>query len=198
MGEYGLPWEASEYLMRMWVYYCEELVALSPRSGEPLVPPPSVRQMKWMWRVHLAAPDLTEYDTWMVSCRFTLREMCHDLLGHADDMFDLEAHLTYRPWESDQSLDRYRSAIEAGHIPPLSIWLDKGTGTLHIPGIGTGIIRRYAAPIPGDIMLMAETSLMLDDRPELLPSQQHEIVERAHQARSQGANPGSNTEGVTG
>jgi hypothetical protein len=123
--------------------------------------------------------------------------MCHDLLGRPDDMFDLEAHLAYKPWENDKNLGRYRMAIDAGHIPPLSIWLDKGTGTLHIPGIGTGIVRRYAAELPGDIMLMAETSLMLDDRPELLPSQQNEIVERAYQARIQGVTPGSKTEGVT-
>ena len=60
LEEYGIPWEASAYLLEMWAFaqehsYFPEI----PKYVVWQIPKESFRQARWWWRVHLAAPDLS-------------------------------------------------------------------------------------------------------------------------------------------
>ena len=112
---YGIPWEASAYLLEMWSFVMERTHAEFESRH------PSGRQIRWCWRVHLAASDLPILDTWSLAQRFAQREIDHEILGIPLDMADLEAHLGYRSWEGcSRDKDKflcYRKAVEDERIP---------------------------------------------------------------------------------
>ena len=76
MQEYGLPWEASRYVLRLWAF----VTSMWPIFYKS-APRPTFREVRWWWRVHLAVPELDFYDVWQLAWRFTLREQRHELLG---------------------------------------------------------------------------------------------------------------------
>ena len=89
LQEYGLPWESSDILLSVWKRVCH----MREDSSTPL---PTVRQARWWWRVHLAAPDVTDpMDLFLLAQRFVIREILSDLLGQSAEMRDLDAHLAY-------------------------------------------------------------------------------------------------------
>lgn len=115
MMEYALPWEASGFLLEMWWWVLENLY---PKYGEK----PTVRSVRWWWRVHQAAPNLSKHlDVWFLAQRFANRELLHEVLGQPLEMADLEAHLAYKPWQGfpeDQSRgEAYWAALEENRIP---------------------------------------------------------------------------------
>jgi len=112
LEEYGLPWEAGEYLLRMWNFFKEGGV-MRP------TPPPTARQARWWWRVHLAAPDIDMLNLWHLSQEFASRELVSDVLGKPLELGDLEARLAYEPWADDEKYRRYHHAIEEGRIPEM-------------------------------------------------------------------------------
>ena len=131
LEEFGLPWEASSFLLEMWVFVLKRQslveravgtqarIGTGPPIGVPPMPAPTVREARWWWRVHLAAPDLSNAKVWNLGNTFSLCEMAHHVLGRPSELGDLEAYLAYRPWTSDQAQKEYQRAIEAGHIPGL-------------------------------------------------------------------------------
>ena len=112
LEEYGLPWEAGEYLLGMWSFFKEGGV-MRP------TPPPSARQARWWWRVHLAALDIGMLDLWYLSQEFASRELVSDVLGKPLELEDLEARLAYQPWADDEKNQVYHRAIEEGRIPEM-------------------------------------------------------------------------------
>jgi hypothetical protein len=115
MAEYDLPWEASSFLLEMWWWVLENLY---PKHGER----PTVRSVRWWWRVHQAAPDVRHYiDVWFLAQQFANRELVHEVLGEPLDLADLEARLAYKPWQGfpeDQSRgEAYWAALEENRIP---------------------------------------------------------------------------------
>jgi hypothetical protein len=127
MEQYGLPWEAGPYLLEMWVTSKEPPSDLVPPESEP-----RARAARWVWRTHLAVPDLDVLRTRYLAERFAQRELAHEVLGMPFYVADLEAHLAYRPWEGwpeDLSMyNRYQDAVQEGRIPPLEdviIWIDQ-------------------------------------------------------------------------
>jgi hypothetical protein len=120
-GEYGLPWCSSAYLLDMWVQIQEDW-ADETRVLPPRVPrlPPTVRQVLWWWRVHLAVPDVVNaFDIYVWAEHFVRREMFSEVLGTPSDMADLEAYLAFRPWSGPKNLFMYSRAIAEERIPPL-------------------------------------------------------------------------------
>ena len=113
LNEQDLHWEASEYLLKMWLFAKEHpwLGGLSP----------TVRQVSWWWRVHQAALEICNpLDLILLAQRFAFREMVQDVLGEPMELGDLEAHLAYHPWEDDRR-DVYLLAVEDDRIPPLRL-----------------------------------------------------------------------------
>lgn len=124
LDEYGIPWESSTYLLEVWWNVMSGKVFKQPDGDEEYVPTPTVRQVRWWWRVHLAVPELDILDTWGLAERFAYRELVSDLLGTPLDLEDLEAHLIYKPWEEGERLEIYRRHIAEGKIPSLRLWWD--------------------------------------------------------------------------
>jgi hypothetical protein len=116
LEKYQLPWEASEFLLQMWRFAITGGLAPISRNW----PTPTVRQMRWFWRVHLAAPGLkSEEAIWFLAQRFVQRELRIDLLGQPLGMEDLTAFLAFTPWASPEHKDSYKQAVSEGRIPAL-------------------------------------------------------------------------------
>ena len=109
MEDYGLPLDASAYLLQLLTSWADGRLSWWPW----------VRDMRWVWRVHLAAPDLCLLDVYWLANTFALREKAHEVLGIPFDVDDLQAFLANRPWVSTAALERYREAIADGRIPPV-------------------------------------------------------------------------------
>jgi len=110
LEEYVLPWEASPYLLKMWAFVQE---------GGVIMPRPTFRQVRWWWRVHLAAPEMNKFNVCHLAQRFVHRELASLVLGVTLELADLEAYLAYRPWASDSKRHAYFLAVERKRIAPL-------------------------------------------------------------------------------
>jgi hypothetical protein len=117
LEDYGLPWEASSYLL-----------AISRLSSEEAIEGhyyrPTNRQARWWWRIHQAVPQIDVLsDVWFLAQRFVNRELIAEVLGRPLEFADLEAHLAYRPWEGwPDNSDRFKAyflAIRRGLIPTI-------------------------------------------------------------------------------
>jgi hypothetical protein len=125
LDEYGLPWEAGAYILdtcsanrratKYWQILTKEL-------EEPV---PTVRQVRWCWRVHLALPEVDGKDIILWAEAFVRYELLRDVLGNTVDMAGITAYLSHKPWTSDKSKEEYTKAVVEGRIPRLSdIWED--------------------------------------------------------------------------
>ena len=115
--EYDLPWEASAYLLEMWRMVMNgEVIQFNERGDRA----PTVRQAKWWWRIHQAVPDVSSKgDVWFLAQRFVNREMLIQVLDEPLEFADLEAHLAYKPWENEDRIEAYRTAVQEGRIAEL-------------------------------------------------------------------------------
>jgi len=131
---YGLPWEASSYILDIWVDQIENLVHLPkfleifPISGYPDVIsheelykrfPVTARAARWWWRIHQVDPDLDSVGVVALAKCFRGKEYYRDVIGLPLILSDLDAMLAYRPWASNTNSERYRSAVADGRIPRL-------------------------------------------------------------------------------
>ena len=118
LNEYGLPWEASGFLLEMWAYVKELSADLkwALDYSAPL-PPPTVRQAHWWWRVHQAAPDQDKVFIQLWAEALWQCELHKDVLGKTVDVSDIEAYLAYRPWVSKKHEVDYDQAVQDGRIP---------------------------------------------------------------------------------
>ena len=116
MEEYELPWEAGEFLLRAWrnMEGVGFLGLQEPRT-------PTIREMRWWWRLHLAAPDLKAiFGFWWLSAQFCQRELRHEVLHQPLRTDDLEWVLFYKPWLI-AGMAAYKSALSQGLIPALAL-----------------------------------------------------------------------------
>lgn len=178
LEEYSLPWEASAYLLEMWAFFTAGRVYIAVTPPQPV---PTVREVRWWWRVHLAVPNLDFLNVWFLAERFALRELAHELLDAPLDVADLETHLAWRPWEGwpeDTSrLERYRSAVQNGQIPPLR---DE-------PKLLDDLLTRMALDGHMDTTTLFNAMIVVDstwERPELLPLQQVQLHSMTDEQRS--------------
>ncbi|MDA0735349.1 MAG: hypothetical protein O3A93_11645 [Chloroflexi bacterium] len=116
MDEYAIPWEAGEYLLELWRRFKESQISENIQ--------PTVRQVRWWWRVHNTNEHLEPVALFEISQRFVARELAHHVLGEPQDMTDLEGWLAYRGWEMGARSNptggqRFNWAVENGIVPPL-------------------------------------------------------------------------------
>ena len=115
LDEYGLPWESGQFLFRIWrnIDRIGFLGLKEPRA-------PTIREMHWCWRLHLAAPDLKALQGfWLLSELFCQRELRHEILAEPLRMDDLEWVLFFRPWLT-KGMSAYKDAVSRGLIPTLA------------------------------------------------------------------------------
>jgi hypothetical protein len=180
LQECGLPWEASAFIMNMLaaIYeYREEAAEFRERYPER-VPAymldftPTVRQMIWWWRVHLAAPEIGQQvgglqDIRLLGDAFAVRELVHQLLGRPLETEDLEASLALKPWLSDERHDHYHRVVDLGLAPPINIELTDRTSPVMQALFGE-IKARYPAPGSAPSLIRP----LRGDHPELFLTQQ--------------------------
>lgn len=124
LEEYGLPWEASAFLMGMWVYVQAFEAMLHSEYDYPAAIPPTVRQARWWWRVHQLVSEVeTKLDIHIWAGEFVRYELFKDILGKPQDMSGLEAYLAYKPWAGPEEHAVYILAVSEGRIPYLpNVW----------------------------------------------------------------------------
>lgn len=167
--EYGLPWEASQYLLELWRNFKE----WQRDSGIQ----PSARQLIWWWRIHNARPELRPHEVIDISQRFIIREMATDIAGKPKYMKDLEALIAYRGWDTNPDTNaygrkRYLWAIENGIIPPLRP-LDEEISDVYEVADFTGDLAA--------IDMYLDAIGISEDYRELMPGRQRGIEEGDHQ-----------------
>ena len=114
--DYGLPWEAVQFLMETGYRIQDSVLSAVVRL------PPTGTQARWWWFVHCAAPEVNNIlDIVAIAERFIIREMLHQMLNDPLELDDLYAHLAYKPWLDKQRRAVYLKAVETGQIPPLSL-----------------------------------------------------------------------------
>ncbi len=112
LAQYNIPWEASSYLLAYWAEMIKQYHELGHR-------PISIREMAWVWRIHLAEPSLDFYEVRELSIQFVARELFRDVLGEDLGMDDLWGRLAFKPWAGDDERASYEEAVESGAVPPL-------------------------------------------------------------------------------
>ena len=120
MEEYGLPWEAGGYLLETWTWLTKFWKGVAEQLDDPEPLPPTVRQVRWWWRVHLAVPDednLVNIFVWAEA--FVEYELLRDVLEVKMDMAGMTPYLAYKPWKSDEEgREEYRQAVGTfGRLP---------------------------------------------------------------------------------
>lgn len=130
----GIPWEASEWLLK-----CEHANELrhvgDAADGKSILTsedddfvlkidwlPFTNRWANWCWRVHQADPTLTPEITLLIAHCYSNGERMRDLLPHETqlDMRPLDALLRYRPYNSQLEYESYIEAIFGwGQIPAI-------------------------------------------------------------------------------
>lgn len=125
LEEYGLPWEASAYLLQVWSHRIEywrgtdrlideERPEEDPNHSDG---PLTARRARWCWRIHLADPELNVDGVLSLSAAFESRDLVHELLNVPLELKDLEVLLAYKPWANEERLEAYRSALIEKRIP---------------------------------------------------------------------------------
>jgi len=161
----GIPWEATKWLLEVWVRAMEGL------GIRQLIP--TARQVKWWYRVHQVCPNLDHRKLAFIAQRFVAREVAHEVLGEPLQMDDLSAWLSYRGWEEHDLLgdltyhQRYLQAVGEGRIPrlrsrdwawDLAIKVDQASHDL------------------ASFMFTLESFGLESEHPELLPDRQLGII----------------------
>jgi hypothetical protein len=92
-----LPPESLRYLLDMWAEWgCRDT--------------PVIRDARWWWLIHQAAPDAPFYDVWEIALCFSFRELIHMFGGPVDNL-DLWIRLAHRPWVDQEHRLRYEDAM---------------------------------------------------------------------------------------
>lgn len=136
LERYGLAWETGPYLLGLSFFLSETMTIPLCGASQVMIPAlpefvPTVRQVRWWWRIHLAGaksgdwpigelPDAVEmFDVFFLAQRFVYREMAQDILRQPPDMADLDALLVYQPWASADRHEAYLKAVREERVPRL-------------------------------------------------------------------------------
>jgi len=133
LEEYGLPWEAGEWLLDLWFVAQESWLGTVPPE-DPFLSVLTVRRVLWWWRLHLAAPeverlgsaiarDVGKIDLILLAEQFVTRELAHHVLGEELYLADLEALIAYKPWVEER-LETYRQAVKERRVPETRVRFD--------------------------------------------------------------------------
>tara|TARA_B100001750_G_C15515376_1_gene606690 strand:- start:396 stop:1271 length:876 start_codon:yes stop_codon:yes gene_type:complete len=105
--------------------------------------------LQWQYVLDFAGSDVHEpVDIFVLGGRFYLRHFYGIINNEAPHTDDLQAHISYRPWEQKQE-PRYISALNAKRIPPLSIDHSLASsvaeGIITVPGTKHAVINLLGA-----------------------------------------------------
>ena len=141
MDQYGLPWEASDFLLQILYEYTKRafdptlrneplaqgLPSLNSIEGYRLLEVDGRRNLKglpartaiWCWRIHQAAAGLDE--VWaivMMAEDFAMAERVLEVFGSGDlmDFQQENALFTYKPWLNAERRDLYERHVSEGLI----------------------------------------------------------------------------------
>ena len=190
MDQYGLPWEASAYIMDIRYDFEKFREALrrvqeSNRQDERVIDRHlTAREAIWCWRVHQAAPEIGAAvgcltDVRHLAIQFAFRELARDVLAEPLDIAGLEATLVYKPWLNVERHLAYHSAVDEGVIPPLPRHHDAMRKALRVSrGPAKTLAEAEARRKPGVDATVSEIifSPYPDEHRELLESQQSKQV----------------------
>lgn len=104
--EYGLPWESGAYLLSLMK---------NPWRQGPYGD--TVRDMRWCWRIHLAAPELDGHEVLVLAYHYMSRQRDHEIDRKPLEMDDLDAFLAFKPWRSLEHQLEYLDEVGKGNIP---------------------------------------------------------------------------------
>ena len=105
-GQYGIPWEASEFIAQLLV----ENVEIHSRNNT--LCPSFIRiEILWLWRFHLVSPTLPIADLIAMRDHILLEETRSVLTGEPIDFDDIYWYLAYGPWESPEKQGIYETAV---------------------------------------------------------------------------------------
>ena len=111
LEDYGIPWEATCYLLQIW-------------DETDFMYWPTIRDVKWEWRVHQAAPTAPASEVKVGRRQFSHRDRLIDFgldpkdFGYDDQNFrNLWVRFAARPWEGEEQEKRYREVLASGVIP---------------------------------------------------------------------------------
>ena len=127
--EYGLPWEASRFVLDVFLHYRRQESRFHTDHPDVQRPPnyncgPSVREVLWCWRVHLALPEepIEHVAGWADD--LALRELARDVFADPFDIAGIEAWFAYRPWIDEEHQREYDQDVGSGIIPARPPFLD--------------------------------------------------------------------------
>jgi hypothetical protein len=121
-----LPWEAQPAaleLMRVWSRG-PRLEMVSPDARRRLSPAarPSVRLVRWFWRITQAAPDASAFERRHIAGWLAAAEAAGSDVRRA-----VEGWLWYAPWRSEEALATYEKALAEGSAPRFEFTAREGT-----------------------------------------------------------------------
>jgi len=127
---------------------------------------PSYRILRWQSYVLYYTDSIERpVDIWVLGDRFAQREMLADYMDMPVERTDIDAHLSFQPWESGEKEKLYLSAIEQGLVPSLPSFSAGDTlQGVHPKNIQAG---------PGRSIMAALIGSLIPEKRYLLPSQLH-------------------------
>jgi len=96
-----VPWEATPLLLKLTKVHGDQLTN---------------RVAKWCWRARIAAPNLSDGDTFDLGKEYADREWLGGILKVEPNFDDLDEILKYHPWKSQESYTEYVQAVKKGVI----------------------------------------------------------------------------------
>jgi hypothetical protein len=107
----SLPWEAGRAGL--------DLLRWHDRLG---VRRPTIRHVKWFWRLTLAAPGIPLPEANYVSAALAANEYLENTGSNQLQIADLDRRLAYQPWKGERELATYREASMQNGISPTDTW----------------------------------------------------------------------------
>lgn len=81
---------------------------------------PTYRSLKWQSYILSYAPSIRQpVDIWAFGERFSLREFVSDFMRRPMEKADIDAQLSFKPWEDTDKENRYLVAVQQGLVPEL-------------------------------------------------------------------------------
>ena len=118
LPDYGIPLDALSRLLEIWADSRArnmDLNITTPREFT-LQRLPTVAEVTWWWRVHLAAPTARPQTIEHIAYNFWWRELVRAAGGYAPDDDDLWALLASRPWQDVMHLRLYVFNLRVGEV----------------------------------------------------------------------------------
>jgi hypothetical protein len=127
---YGIPTEANGFLLNMWAFSLEHGTdrELPPASQDGYLLP-TVRQVRWWWRVHLAAPDAPLIVILTNATELAERELLEQLGYGIRATHDIWAYLAFCAWAGPGDR-KHEMAVKQGAIDAWSILSDRQASLL--------------------------------------------------------------------